>query len=918
VDVNQPNDLSWFESVRLGGWRGGKFSRREVQLALDALDRNILGDVRRRSAQARVEFEWSRLAAQREHSVADLAALVRLVGRLDPARVGRVAFVDVELDASSRIREIGVVIGIDGVWHRGLGDASHFGALGALLGGRVVVAHNGHEHDFPRLHSAGVRADFVELDSLQLAWVAWPTLPSHSLSALATKFVPGYDISTAHRADVDADVLASLWTILQHTLATMSDWSKAEVRFAVEASVPPMDLDWLVPPPSAAPVAPPSLWLADPGTEPTANRVIAGRGDRSAPAGAAVVVDDLRSSLHAIPGAGLVARASRVLDAQRLGEVGDPWARAVGWRLLDVGRGLVDLAPLPLVEPLSAACTTGSGPVLWPGAPVLVDRLTVAAGDVARPIVVDGLWRLLSDVRTSVRVVVPLSSDGAESTDIDALPADERERVVAEIVAATSSGPLRRLAEAGVGRLVAVDGGVEWFVPFPDPAELSHGLVLFTDGPTGGDRSARLWDSLLGTGVDVSGPTSIDVQWRVLDDVPTSRRRPGQAVAALLGVAAAWLRDGRSAVVVANRAGRSAVLAAAPSAFVARTGSRLLRPPAWPTVDEAHRRLDVPSVALVGAGVARRLDKASRIVLATGPITTDLRHPAVARAIRATRDDAYDALVEPLHAHLTAEFLAAMDADVVVADAGPELAAISALVGHPTRSSLHSTESDDELAARVTPVAEAHRTLSDECLRLAERRLLRGTAELRDFQRALIADVADGRDALGIFRTGLGKSLCYQVPAVAHAQEGALTVVVSPLLSLQRDQVASMRTREIHEVTLYNSDLPGSTRAAIRRGVRAGFYRIVMLAPEALHSPATIRLLADDEVALLVVDEAHCISEMGHNFRPDYRALPVAIRRMLGVPQDRPLPPVDERMAILALTGTASPSVREDIVGALS
>ena len=131
-------------------------------------------------------------------------------------------------------------------------------------------------------------------------------------------------------------------------------------------------------------------------------------------------------------------------------------------------------------------------------------------------------------------------------------------------------------------------------------------------------------------------------------------------------------------------------------------------------------------------------------------------------------------------------------------------------------------------------------------------------------------------------------------------------------------ETASMRSRGVHEVTLYNSELPPEIRASIRRGVKAGFYRIVVLSPEALHSPTTIRWLADEDVGLLVVDEAHCISEMGHDFRPDYRTLPVAMRRMLGIGIDRDLPPPGERMSVLALTGTASPAVRDDIIRALS
>jgi len=911
-------DLSWFGSVVLGGLSGGKFARSDVELAFEALDRNVRGDVRRQRAQERVAAACAELGGIRSHSLADLAALVALTSRIDPGCIGRTVFVDIELDASSRIREIGVAVDVDGSRHVGLGEPSELGVLDALLAGRLVVAHNGADHDFPRLRAAGVRADFVEIDSLPLAWVAWPTLPSHSLGALATRHVAGYDASTAHRADADAEVLAAVWTAIQDGLAAMSDWSRAAVRSALAGSISVDVLDRLVPAPAAAPAAPASKWTDDGGAAPSANRVLAASAGESPPGYAAVVVDDLRSSMESAHSVGVVARRSRVLNGDRLASVEDPWARAVGWRLIDVGRGLVGVAPLPLVEALLVACGSGSQLLAWPGEPMLVDALTVVGGDVARPLVVDGLWRLLSDVRTAIRMDVALPDDAQEGSEIDALPSEDRDRIVAGLRKATADGPLHHLADDGVGRLVRTDDSIEWFVPFPDPSTLSHGVLLRTASPAGGHRSARMWEALLGSDVDVAGMEAVRESWTVLDDVPASRRRPGLATAALLGVAAGRVRSGGSTIVVASQQGRAGVLVSAPSQFVARTGTHLLRPPSWPTVDEANRRLDAPSVALVGSTTARRLDGAGRSVFATGPVSVSLTRPTVARMIREAGDIAYDVTVEPLQAHLTAEFVASMDADVSFADPGPTLALLSALVGHPTRTSIRTVASDADLVEAVTPPVVARAATSAASVRLAERRLLPAGSKLKDFQEALIAEVANGHDALGIFRTGLGKSLCYQVPAVAHAQEGALTLVISPLLSLQRDQVSAMRARCIHEVTLYNSELPDETRAAIRRGVRAGFYRIVMLAPEALHSPATIRLFGDDDVALLVIDEAHCISEMGHDFRPDYRTLPVAMRRILGVPLESPLPGAGDRMAILALTGTASPSVRDDIIGALS
>src|SRR3712207_1916012 len=149
--------------------------------------------------------------------------------------------------------------------------------------------------------------------------------------------------------------------------------------------------------------------------------------------------------------------------------------------------------------------------------------------------------------------------------------------------------------------------------------------------------------------------------------------------------------------------------------------------------------------------------------------------------------------------------------------------------------------------------------------------------------------------------TGGGKSLCYQVPAL---MQESLTVIVSPLISLMKDQVDSLLQSAVREAAALHSGLSRGERWAVERRGRTGEIKMLSVAPERLRSLEFVLALRRAGVGLFVVDEAHCISEWGHNFRPDYLFLPRAIR-------DLGNPPV------LALTATATPRVREDILRAL-
>ncbi len=176
-----------------------------------------------------------------------------------------------------------------------------------------------------------------------------------------------------------------------------------------------------------------------------------------------------------------------------------------------------------------------------------------------------------------------------------------------------------------------------------------------------------------------------------------------------------------------------------------------------------------------------------------------------------------------------------------------------------------------------------------------------GFDSFRPGQEDVIRAVLDGRDTLAVMPTGGGKSLCYQVPAL---MKESLTVIVSPLISLMKDQVDSLIQSAVTDAATLHSGLPPEERWEVERKVRDGEIKMLYVAPERLRSLEFVLSLRRSGVGLFVVDEAHCISEWGHNFRPDYLFLPRAVK-------DLGSPPV------LALTATATPRVRQDILRSL-
>ena len=179
------------------------------------------------------------------------------------------------------------------------------------------------------------------------------------------------------------------------------------------------------------------------------------------------------------------------------------------------------------------------------------------------------------------------------------------------------------------------------------------------------------------------------------------------------------------------------------------------------------------------------------------------------------------------------------------------------------------------------------------------RSLLRGTfrlERLRPGQREVIESVLAGRDTLAIMPSGAGKSLCYQLPAL-HLS--GTTVVVSPLIALMKDQADKLDDHGV-DAAAVNSALSARERREMLRRIREGDADFIFTTPEQLENPAFVEKLKANPIDLFVVDEAHCITQWGHDFRPAYAGLGAALRA-LGDPR------------LLALTATATPDVIEDI-----
>ena len=176
-----------------------------------------------------------------------------------------------------------------------------------------------------------------------------------------------------------------------------------------------------------------------------------------------------------------------------------------------------------------------------------------------------------------------------------------------------------------------------------------------------------------------------------------------------------------------------------------------------------------------------------------------------------------------------------------------------------------------------------------------------GFSKFKGLQEGVIETILSGNHAFVIMPTGGGKSLCYQLPALM--QEGT-AIVVSPLIALMKNQVDAIRgiSKENGVAHVLNSSLNKTEIKQVKEDIVSGITKLLYVAPESLTKEENVEFLRSVKISFMAIDEAHCISEWGHDFRPEYRNLRHIIKR------------IGDNIPIIGLTATATPKVQEDII----
>lgn len=180
-----------------------------------------------------------------------------------------------------------------------------------------------------------------------------------------------------------------------------------------------------------------------------------------------------------------------------------------------------------------------------------------------------------------------------------------------------------------------------------------------------------------------------------------------------------------------------------------------------------------------------------------------------------------------------------------------------------------------------------------------------GYPSFRPGQEGVVVSILEGNDTVAIMPTGAGKSICYQVPALTF--DGA-TIVISPLIALMKDQVDTLISKNIPATFINSSISPEESNARIT-GIKSGLYKIIYVAPERFANELFINDLAGCNISMIAVDEAHCISQWGHDFRPSYTKIRASVDKITELQGKKPV--------ISALTATATPEVKDDIIAQL-